>query len=219
MADAALPAHPGRRSPLSHRAPIEGDRGAIRIAERQFLGKFILRVDPGEAADLLLGVVGMSLPTLPLSSATAADMALLWLGPDEWMLVAPPEQADAAFADAEKALGGVHHQLVAVGEYYTLIEVSGPRAREALMKLTTLDLHPRAFKAGMVAGSMFGRTHATLWQVADDAPAYGKEDGPLFRLFVRWSMADYLWCLIADAAREFGTPEALPIGGETLTIA
>ena len=215
MADAALPAHPGRRSPLSHRAPIEGDRGAIRIAERQFLGKFILRVDPGEAADLLLGVVGMSLPTLPLSSATAADLALLWLGPDEWMLVTPPEQADAAFADAAKALASVHHQLIPVGDYYTLIDVSGPRAREALMKLTTLDLHPRAFKAGMAAGSMFGRAHATLWQVTDDAA----EGGSHFRLIVRWSMADYLWCLIADAARAFGTPEQRPVEGERLTTA
>jgi heterotetrameric sarcosine oxidase gamma subunit len=83
------------------------------------------------------------------------------------------------------------------------------------MKFTTLDLHPRAFKAGMAAGSMFGRAHATLWQVTDDAA----EGGSHFRLIVRWSMADYLWCLIADAAREFGTPETLPIGGETLTIA
>ena len=82
------------------------------------------------------------------------------------------------------------------------------------MKLTTLDLHPRAFKTGMVAGSMFGRTQATLWQATDDA----EEGGPLFRLIVRWSMADYLWCLIADAAREWGAPDQSPVGGETLTV-
>ena len=84
------------------------------------------------------------------------------------------------------------------------------------MKLTTLDLHPRAFKAGMVAGSMFGRTQATLWQVTDDGRV--GRGGPLFRLIVRWSMADYLWCLIADAAREWGVPEEQPVEGETLTV-
>ena len=204
---------PIRRSPLSHRAPIDGEGGAIRIAERPFLGKFVLRVDPKEAADLLLGAVGMSLPTAPLTTATAADLALLWLGPDEWMLVTPAEQA-AAFVDAENALAGVHHQLVAVGDYYTVIEISGSGARAALMKLTTLDLHPRAFAAGIVAGAMFGRTQATLWQMADDSA----DGGPLFRLIVRWSMADYLWCLVANAAREFGVPEQPPVGGETLTI-
>jgi sarcosine oxidase subunit gamma len=210
MADA-----PVRRSPLSHRAPIEGEGGAIPIAERPFLAKFILRVNAAEAKDLLLGAVGMSLPTEPLSSAIAGDLSLLWLGPNEWMLIAPPEQGDAAFADASKALASVHHQLVAVSDYYTVIEVSGPKARATLAKLTTLDLHRRAFKPGTVAGSMFARAQATLWQVSDD----GAEGGPLFRLFVRWSIADYLWCVIADAAREFGVPETKPVGGEKLTIA
>ena len=31
-------------------------------------------------------------------------------------------------------------------------------------------------------------------------------------------MADYLWCLVADAAREWGVPEEQPVEGETLTI-
>jgi sarcosine oxidase subunit gamma len=205
---------PVRRSPLTQRAPIEGDVGAIRIAERPFLAKFILRVNASEAADLLLGAVGMTLPTTPLATATAGDMVLLWLGPDEWMLIVPPEQAESVIAEAERALAGVHHQLVAVGDYYTLVEVAGTHAREALMKLTTLDLHPRVFRAGMAAGAIFGRAQATLWQAADDS-----QGAPLFRLIVRWSMADYLWCLIADAGREFGVPEQRPVGGETLTIA
>ena len=82
------------------------------------------------------------------------------------------------------------------------------------MKLTTLDLHPRAFRAGMVTGSVFGRANATIWQPLDDAA----EGGPAFRLFIRWSMADYLWCLIADAGREWGVPEQVPVKGEVLTI-
>ena len=32
-----------------------------------------------------------------------------------------------------------------------------PDAPELLMKVTTLDLHPRSFRNGMVAGSVFGR--------------------------------------------------------------
>ena len=95
------------------------------------------------------------------------------------MLVTAPAEGERRAEAARGALAGMHHQLVAVGDYYTLIEVSGPHAREALMKLTTLDLHPRAFKAGMVAGSMFGRTQATLWQVTDDDPEVGTEAAPL----------------------------------------
>lgn len=203
-----------RRSPLFHRRPIEGeDQGTIRIAERPFLGKFILRIEP-KSADVLLDVVGMSLPTEALGSATAGDTSLLWLGPDEWMLVTAPEAADSIFSAARGALHGHHHQLVDVGDYYTVIEIAGPKAREALMKLTTLDLHPRAFRSGMVAGSVFGHANAWLWQTVDDAG----EGGPIFRLIVRWSMADYLWCLLANAGREWGVPQEVPIKGEKLTI-
>jgi sarcosine oxidase, subunit gamma len=214
MAEAPALSRPIRRSPLHHRKSIEGDGGAIRIAERPFLGKAILRADKDEAVGRLRDAFDLGLPFDPLTSSTGGGMSFLWLGPDEWMIVTEPDAADDRFARARQALADIHHQLVKVGDYYTVIEISGPRAREALMKLTTLDLHPRAFKAGMVAGSMFGKTQATLWQVRDDA----EEGGPLFRLIVRWSMADYLWCLVADAAREFGAPEERPVAGETLTI-
>ena len=208
----AIDAH--RRSPLFHRRPIEGEGGAIRMAERPFIGKFILRADPKLVADLIHGAAGTKLPTEALTSATAGDTAILWLGPDEWMIVTAPEEVEHRLAAARSVLSQVHHQLVDVSDYYTLIELSGPRAREALMKLTTLDLHPRAFKVGMVAGSVFAHANALLWQLADDAA----EAGPVFRLIVRWSMADYLWCLLSEAGREWSMPREVPVKGERLTI-
>lgn len=210
----AKPIDAHRRSPLFHRRPIAGEDGAIRIAERPFLGKFILRVDPKLAADLLLGVVGLGLPTTALASATAGDTSLLWLGPDEWMLITAPESAGEILANVRNVLRGIHHQLVDVSDYYTAIEIAGPKAREALMKLTTLDLHPRALKQGMVAGSVFGHCNPWLWQKQDDSA----EGGPVFHLFIRWSMADYLWCLLANAGREWGVPQEVPVRGEKLTV-
>jgi len=65
-----------------------------------------------------------------------------------------------------------------------------------------------------VAGSVFGRANALLWQTRSDAD----EAGPAFRLFIRWSMADYLWCLAADAGREWGVPEQVSVKDEKLTI-
>jgi sarcosine oxidase, subunit gamma len=205
---------PHRRSPLFHRRPIEGDDGAIRMVERPFLGKLILRADPTLVMDLVHSVIGLKLPLDALTSATAGDTSILWLGPDEWMIVTSPDGAERHSTAARTALAQVHHQLVDVGDYYTIIEISGPRSREALMKLTTLDLHPRAFKAGMVAGSMFAHAHAWVWQSADDAA----EGGPVFRLLIRWSMADYLWCVVAEAGREWGMPREVPVKGERLTI-
>jgi sarcosine oxidase subunit gamma len=210
----AEPHTPFRRSPLFHRRPLDGEGGAVRIAERPFLGKFILRADPYSASERLRASLGFGLPLEPLRSSAEGETAFLWLGPDEWMLVTPPGETMERAGKARDALAGMHHQLVDVSDYYTVIEVAGPQARELLMKLTSLDLHPRSFRAGMVAGSVFGRTNATLWLSADDLV----EGGPVFRLFIRWSMADYLWCLVAEAGREWGVPEETPVKGEKLTV-
>jgi sarcosine oxidase subunit gamma len=98
-----------------------------------------------------------------------------------------------------------------VSDAYTAIEVGGIEARAALMKVTTLDLHPRAFKARQVAGSLFGRANAWLWLDRESTA-----NGPHFQLIVRASFADYLWCLLAAAGREWGMPEEAPASGETL---
>ena len=93
----------------------------------------------------------------------------------------------------------------------TAIDLAGPKARGMLMKLTTLDMDRSAFTEGEVAGSNFGAAQATLWQTASDE----EKGGPVFRLFVRRSMADYLWCLLAEAGFEWGMPRQAPLSGET----
>ncbi len=125
----------------------------------------------------------------------AGDAAALWLGPDEWLLVEA----------LPVALEG-HHQVVEVGDYYTAIEVAGTPARTLLAKLITLDLHRRAFPLGGVAGTLLAKAPVWLWCTGDDA----------FLVLVRRSLADYAWCLLADAGREWGLPAEAPIGRVTL---
>ena len=203
-----------RRSPLAHRGPISAPDQAVQLAEQAFLGKFILRADRNEAAERLRSALPIGLPFDALTSSAEGETALLWMGPDEWMLVTAPEAAAEVSSRAIAALAGTHHQLVDVSDYYTAVDIAGPRARELLMKLTTLDLHPRAFRAGMVTGSVFGRANATIWLMTDEGTA-GTE---VFRIFVRWSMADYLWCVLAECGREWGLPAQVPVKGEQLTL-
>ena len=203
------------RSPLHHRQPIKAMENAARMAEVPFLGKLALRVDPKVGNDAVTKAVGVSLPVDACTATRQDETAILWIGPDEfWVVTARDGQT--AVADAlEKDLSGIHHQVADVSSYYTTIELAGPRSREMLMKLTTLDMHPRAFKAGQVAGSMFGVAQATLWQVDADDPQGGADGGTVFRLFVRRSMADYLWCVLAEAGFEWGMPRQAPLTGET----
>ncbi len=193
---------PERRSPLAHRSPIAAERDAVRLAEIPFLTKHTLRVDPQTGVAAVKLAFELELPQEPLTSSRSGDAACLWLGPDEWMIVG---KDNVAQMPAE-----THYQLADVSDQFTVIEISGPRARDALMKLTTLDIHPRAFQVGQVAGSLFGHADARLWLTGES-----DDDGPGFQLFVRWSMADYLWCLLAECGREWGMPEETPLAGET----
>ncbi|MDQ0324463.1 sarcosine oxidase subunit gamma [Rhodopseudomonas julia] len=200
---------PERRTPLALRQPVEGAPGTLRLAELPFAGKFILRLDPASGSEAFREAAGLDLPAAPLMSVVNGERVVFWLGPDEFLLLVPEAEA-AAFAEAvEKGLADQHHQLVDVSDYYTAIEISGRKAREALMKLTTLDLHPRGFPVGHVAGSNFARAQGWLWL------EHGEEETARFRLYVRWSMAEYLWCVLADAGREWGVPEQVPAADET----
>ncbi len=201
---------PERRSPLAHRSPISAERDAVRLAEIAFLSKHILRIEGETGAATVKSALGLVLPQKPLTSSRSNDTACLWLGPDEWMIIGKKGIA-AKTANLAKMLGTAHYQLADVSDYYTMIEVAGPRAREALMKLTTLDIHRREFPVGQVAGSIFGHANAWLWLTGES-----DDDGPVFRLFVRWSMADYLWCLLAESGRQWGMPEEQPVAGEVM---
>ncbi len=203
-------ADPVRATPLAHRAPLVSGDDSLRIHELPHSDKYILRADHHLASPKVAEALGVRLPVKPLTSTRKGDNTALWLGPDEWLLLAPATSAGALGDN----LAGDHTQLTAVGDYYTAIAVEGPNARFALSKLTTLDLHPRVWRAGMVGGSLFGQANCWLWLVRDTRKA-----GPEFRLFVRWSYADYVWCLLADAGRQWGMPAVVPVHGEKLLSA
>ena len=76
------------------------------------------------------------------------------------------------------------------------------------MKLATLDLHPKAFKAGMGVACLIGRCNPWLRQTREDTA----EGGPAFEMTIRLSMADYLWCLLSEAGEEWGLAAPAPKG-------
>lgn len=206
---------PDRQSALSHRSPLTGDDGLI-MREAIHLGKLVLRLAGTEAEVLEFdSLQGAALPMQPCSSSVSdtGAVSVLWLGPDEWMIISQAGTEQALQVSMESDLGGRHFQLSNVTDYYTSIDIAGHQNREILMNLSTLDMHERSFSAGQIKGSIFGHANAYVWQLHTDPGA-----SETFRLIVRSSMADYLWCLISRSARLFGMREDTPISGEKLVI-
>ena len=191
-----------RRSPLAHlagefaAAAVAGERG-VRILEVPFLAQVSLRVDPGGAAAARIAVaLGAPLPVRPGTVATAGRRRVLWLGPDEWLIVGPDGDAPL-IEQAVRPVLGEYASLVDVSADAATIELSGPAARDVLEKGCSIDLHPRAFGPGRCAQTLVASAGVILDQV-DAVPSY--------RLLVRASFARYLADWLVDATAEYRHP-------------
>jgi sarcosine oxidase subunit gamma len=155
-----------RRSPLAGRSDVH---------EIPFLTMINVRT----AADSLLGV---PVPA-PNRVATAGERAILWLGPDEYLVVGPP--GDQIDVDGDS--------VVDVSANRTTIVLSGPYARDVLEKGMSIDLHPRAFGPGHCAQTLLARAQVIVRQITD---------GPTYHVLVRGSFAPYVADWLVDAAKE-----------------
>jgi len=166
----------------------------LSLAEIPALTQIGLRGDAADAAfrQAVAAATGLSLPEAPNTVGTAGDRSLLWLGPDEWLLVAPT--AEAALAETLRtALAGRVASVVDLSAARAMLRIAGPGARGLLACGCPLDLHPRAFGPGRCAQTLLARATVLLEQT---------DERPSFRLFVRASFAAYLASWLLDAAAE-----------------
>ncbi len=193
---------PSRQSPLAHldlgrRAVGNAGTVSVRFAEVPFRAQVNLRGNAEEDAFRAAAeaALGFALPRAPNTTATAGDRTALWLGPDEWLVVAPPGGKNEIACALRRALSSLSAAVTEVGETCTVISVSGPRARDVLAKGCTLDLHPREFGPGRCAQSTVDRIDVILHQT---------DKGPSYELYVQRSFAEHLWLWLEDAALEYG---------------
>lgn len=192
------------RSPLDgHTGPVGGpsDAGVV-LGEFRFQGKINLRGNAGDQAftDAVAKAVGTEPPATPGSVATAGDRAILWLGPDEWLVVTPAGDEAGLTDGLNAALAGLRASATDVTDNYTTVRIAGPKARWVLAKGWAVDLHPSAFGPGRVAQSNLALTNAILRQTEGK----GADDTAGFEVLVRPSFAKYLWDWLTDAALEVG---------------
>jgi sarcosine oxidase subunit gamma len=181
-----------RRSPLAH-LTSDGEGRQVRLAERPFLTMVSVRVDPhGTAAIALERALGVELPRTAGHVAEHGLHHVLWLGPDEWLVVSDQEPATLVESMAA-AVEGAHAAVVDVSANRTVLELTGPAARAVLAKGCPTDLHPRAFQPGMaVTTTLAARLPLLLWQVEPET----------YRLLPRSSFAEYVARWLRDAMME-----------------
>jgi sarcosine oxidase subunit gamma len=193
-ADAPAPAVLRRRSPLGATSsePFEvAEAPGVVVRERPFLAQLLLRMTPtagGFAA--VARELDVALPTVPnrLVPGTTPGRLVIWLGPDEWLVVdaGEPSAIERQLAGTTAPFGGT---VVDVSGHRTLLELQGPRVRELLAAGTSVDLHPRAFPVGMAVQTLLARVDVII----------GRGAPGTWHVAVRASFARYLADWLKDA--------------------
>jgi len=167
------------RSRLAERS---GHLERLGARELVFLAQVDVRADPSTAASL-------GFPAEPNTVAPSPVRDILWLGPDEWLVVGHTGTAEALVAELETTLGGEHHSVVDVSANRTVIELGGNSRHELLSSACPIDLHPRSWGDGRCAQTVFGAAQILL-----------QEREGTTRVFVRPSFAAYVVDLLLAAS-------------------
>jgi heterotetrameric sarcosine oxidase gamma subunit len=136
---------------------------------------------------------GKPAPARP--QAIEAEGALLvWSGPDQFLVLSARgsamERARLAFA----RMASLSEQ----SDGRSLLRIAGPRARDMLAKVCSLDLHPAVFPVGAAAATSIDHTSVNLWR-GDDSSGEA-----VFHLLVFGTFAESLWHTLLDSGAEYG---------------
>ncbi|TWP39070.1 sarcosine oxidase subunit gamma [Leekyejoonella antrihumi] len=180
-----------RVSPLElWRAEFKALPAGVRLRELAFLTQLSLRLVPESPAVAAVSeALGVALPLEPCSSAVAGEVTVLWLGPDEWLVMTPTGDGETE-RNLRAAVQG-HGAVIDVSGQRTTVSVSGPRARDLLAHGCSIDLHPRVNHAGSCVQTHLAKAGVAIW-TRDDS-------GTDFWVVVRTSFADYLARWLVDA--------------------
>lgn len=154
------------------------------------LSRHILRCREG-AIEKASSVLGLSLPRTACRSASGDGLHALWLGPDEWLVLATGTAASSMSQASERlsALGGA---FVDVSHRQVAITLDGPEAEIWLASGCPLDLAIGVFPTGACARTLFHKAEIIVWRTGPES----------FHLEVWRSFAPYVEALLSEAVHE-----------------
>ena len=164
------------RTALAGRSADLARFGAVEIS-------FPIQVDVRAGDGSSLGF-----PVDPNTWVSLGEREVLWLGPDEWLVVAGSGEADVLVRELESSFADTHHSVVDVSANRTVIELADANRFELLSTACPVDLDPRSWREGRCAQTVFGAAQVLLQERAETT-----------RVFVRPSFAHYAVDLLLSA--------------------
>ncbi len=172
----------------TRKAPLDGLRGgspAATVIPAAPASRVALRAS-AEAVSALSAALGVTLPVRPKSSASTGKRHVLWLGPDEWLVI----DEDGADLMSAAASSNALHSAVDVSHRNTAVIVSGPGAEVAINSGCPQDLSLAVFPVGACSRTTFGKAEIVLFRAAEDT----------FRVEFWRSFSPFVFGLLSEGA-------------------
>lgn len=163
----------------------------VEIREATSGGMVSLRGDLADGAlrAAVCGLTGTGFPEVGRAEL-APGHGILWMAPDEVLILLPQGAASGAVATLEAALAGRHHLALDVSDMRAMVAIEGVGLREVLAKLVPVDMSPGVFVPGKVRRTRLGQVAAAFWLEAEDSA----------RLVTFRSVGEYALALLRAAA-------------------
>ena len=167
----------------------------IKIQELPYVNKINLRLDPNNNISMSScgKILGAVLPTKPNTYVQNEKVKIIWVGPDEWIVINDHE--NELFIKLKNVLGDLEASVTDVSENRTIIRLSGKKIMTLLSKFLVLDLEKNLGNQSSCAQTFFVKVPILLIRNNDNNQI------PLIDIFTNRSHANYIYNLIVDGTK------------------
>ena len=167
----------------------------VKIQELPYVNKINLRLDPNNNVYMssCSKILGAVLPTKPNTYVQNEKVKIIWLGPDEWMVI--NDQENELFIKLKNELGDLEASVTDVSENRTIIRLSGKKIMTLLSKFLVLDMEKNLGNKSSCAQTLFVKVPILLVRNDDNNQI------PVIDIFTNRSHANYIYNLLVDGTK------------------
>ena len=174
------------------------EHAGIKFQELPFMTKINLRGNPNDKKFLSSAneVLNTILPTRTNIYIKIDSLKIIWLGPDEWLIVDEKgSDKQDLFSKLENSIGSQDASVTDVSENRTVIRIMGKKLFMLLAKFLTLNLDNSLNSSSSVAQTLFIRVPVLLMRHHE----HNRE--PKIDIFTNRSHANYVYKILVDGSK------------------
>ena len=170
------------------------DHFGIKIQELPFVNKINLRINPNNNKYMSScgKILEAILPIKPNTYARNENVKIIWLSPDEWLVI---NNKDALFKKLKDEIGNLEASVTNISENKTIIRISGEKIYTLLSKFLVLDLEKNLGTQSSCAQTLFVKVPILLIRNDDNNQI------PVIDIFTNRSHANYIYSLLVDGIK------------------